>query len=144
MALEKQRILVVDDDPKITRLLRLNLELTGDYQVKEENRALHALTTAREFHPDLILLDVLMPGLDGGSVAEHFQRSADLKHVPIIFLTAAVTRDELRSRAGVVGGLPFLAKPVDLHEVVRCLQERLGRSVRKAPVPVASDQSGVD
>ncbi len=116
----------MDDDPKITRLLRLNLEETGEYEVREENRATHALAAAREFHPDLILLDVLMPGLDGGSVADHYRHSPDLRHIPIVFLTAAVTREEVRAREGLVGGLPFLAKPVDLPEMLACLRKHLG------------------
>jgi CheY-like chemotaxis protein len=125
MTSQRKRILAVDDDPKITRLLRLNLEETGDYEVKEENRATHALAAAREFHPDLILLDVLMPGLDGGSLADHYRRSSDLSHIPIVFLTAAVAPEEVRARQGLVGGLPFLAKPVDLPELLACLRKYL-------------------
>ena len=144
MISQKKRILAVDDDPKITRLLRLNLEQTGDYEVREENRATHALAAAREFHPDLILLDVLMPGLDGGSVAQHCQQTTDLKQIPIVFLTAAVTREELRARAGLVGGLPFLAKPVDLPDVVACLQKHLGSASAglSSPAPPGSSPPG--
>ena len=63
---EKKRILLVDDEPSITRLLKLNLEQTGDYEVATENVSKAALATAEEFRPDLILLDVMMPDLDGG------------------------------------------------------------------------------
>jgi len=120
-----KRILIVDDEPKITRLIRLNLEQTGEYTVKEENCASHAMTAAREFLPDLILLDVLMPGTDGGELASSFQGSATFRKVPIVFLTAAVTREELNSRGGYVGGLPFLAKPVDVPELIACLRKHL-------------------
>lgn len=67
-----------------------------------------------------------MPELDGGNLASTLQKSPQLKGVPIVFLTAAVTREELRQRRGLVGGLPFLAKPVNLQEVLACLQEHLG------------------
>ena len=122
----KKRILVVDDEPTITRLLKLNLEQTGDYEVATENISQAALAAAEEFQPDLFLLDVLMPGLDGGNLASQLQTSPKLKGVPIVFLTAAVTREEVRARHGLVGGLPFLAKPVNLHEVLGCLERHLG------------------
>jgi CheY-like chemotaxis protein len=144
MTHHKKRILAVDDDPKITRLLRLNLEQTGDYEVREETRATHALAAAREFHPDLILLDVLMPGLDGGSLADHYRQSPDLRHIPIVFLTAAVTWEEVHARKGLVGGLPFLAKPVDLPEVIDCLRKHLGPAVQdlRSSVGPASPPAG--
>ena len=128
MISEKKRILVVDDEPSITRLLKLNLEQTGDYEVETENVSKAALAAAEEFHPDLILLDVIMPGLDGGNLANQLQASPKLKGVPIVFLTAAVTREEVRARHGLVGGLPFLAKPVNLQEVLACVERHLGRS----------------
>jgi CheY-like chemotaxis protein len=129
---EKKRILVVDDEPSITRLLKLNLEQTGDYEVATENVPKAALATAEEFRPELILLDVMMPDLDGGDLAAAFQTSPTTKGVPVVFLTATVTREEVRARHGLVGGLPFLAKPVNLHEVLGCLERHLGAP--RAPV----------
>ncbi len=123
---EPKRILVVDDEPSITRLLKLNLERTGDYLVRTENSSKAAPAAAEEFHPDLILLDVMMPGLDGGNPAAVLQANPATRDVPIVFLTAAVTREEVRTRHGLIGGLPFLAKPVNLQEVLTCLQHHLG------------------
>jgi DNA-binding response OmpR family regulator len=134
----KKRILVVDDEPKITRWLRLNLEQTGEYEVREENQGSHALTAALDFRPDLILLDVLMPAVAGGELASQFQASPRFRDIPIIFLTAAVTREEVNSHGGYVGGLPFLAKPVDIPELIECLRTHLQRRahcVAAAPVP---------
>jgi len=130
----KKRVLVVDDEPSITRLLKLNLEQTGDYEVATENVSKAALATAEKFRPDLILLDVMMPGLDGGDVAGKLQASPTIKGVPIVFLTAAITKKEVRARNGVVGGLPFLAKPVNLHEVLACLEQHLGEPNMPAAV----------
>src|SRR3982074_1648422 len=126
MKTEKKRILVVDDQASDTRLLKLYLERTNDYVVKEENDAKAALSTAEEFKPDLILLDVMMPGVDGGELAARFQASAKLKAVPPVFLTAEVTKEEVNAGGGLVGGVPFLAKPVVLSEVVACLKQHLG------------------
>ncbi len=131
---EKQRILVVDDEPSITRLLKLNLEQTGEFEVATENVSEAALAAAERFQPDLMLLDVMMPGLGGGELASRLQSTPGLERVPIVFLTAAVTREELRQRRGLVGGLPFLAKPVDLREVLACLRHHLG----PAPLPATS------
>jgi CheY-like chemotaxis protein len=123
---EKKRILVVDDEPSITRLLKLNLEQTGEYEVKTENDAKAALGAAEDFVPDLVLLDVMMPGIDGGELASRFQAHPLFKNVPIVFLTAAATKTEVYNRGGRVGGLPFLAKPVELAEVLACLKQQLG------------------
>ena len=122
----KKRILVVDDEQSITRMLKLNLEQTEDYEVRVENSSNQALQTAHTFQPDLILLDVLMPGMDGGELAAHLQGSLRLGKVPIVFLTAAATKAEVRLHHGVIGGLPFLAKPVDMPEVIACLRHHLG------------------
>jgi two-component system OmpR family response regulator len=122
----RKKILVVDDEPSITRLLKVNLEATGDYLVRGENNALHAITAALEFQPDLILLDVLMPGMDGGELAARLQASARLGKVPVIFLTAVATKQDVSSHDdGLIGGLPFLAKPVDMPEVVAALRKHL-------------------
>ena len=126
MDTEKKRILVVDDEPSITRLLKLNLEQTNNYVVRAENDAEAAVAAAEEFKPHLILLDVMMPGLDGGELASRFQASPRLKSVPIVFLTAAATKGEIYARGGKIGGLPFLAKPVQISEVVACLKQQLG------------------
>ena len=128
----KKRILVVDDEPSITRLLKLNLEQTGDYEVTTENVSKAAMGTAEEFRPDLILLDVMMPDRDGGDLASELKASPTTKCVPIVFLTAAVTRDEVRKRGGKFGDDEFLAKPVDLREVLACLERHLGAP--RAPV----------
>ena len=124
MHARKHSILVVDDEPSFTRLLKLNLERTGQYEVRTENRAIEALSAAIEIQPDLILLDVMMPGLDGGTLSSYFLASAKLKGVPVVFLTATVTKEEVSSH-GLIGGLPFLAKPVDMAELLACLKHHL-------------------
>ena len=126
MKTEKKRILVVDDQASDTRLLKLYLERTNDYVVKEENNARAAISAAEQFQPHLILLDVMMPDMDGGELAACFQANPKLKAVPIVFLTAAVTKGEVKAGGGQVGGHSFLAKPVVLTEVVACLKHHLG------------------
>jgi two-component system OmpR family response regulator len=129
METPKKRILVIDDQPRNTRLIKLYLEQTNDYVVREENNANAALAAAEEFQPHLILLDVMMPDLDGGELATSFRLNPKLKAVPIVFLTAAITKGEVQAHGGQLGGFPFLAKPVVLTEVVACLKQQLGASV---------------
>lgn len=115
------RILVVDDEPGFTRLLKINLETTGRYVVRVENDPRLALPAALDFHPDMVLLDVMMPGLDGGDVANRFTNDPRLNHIPVIFLTATVRPSEVDAHHGCIGGLRFLAKPVALPELMACL-----------------------
>ncbi|MCH7570164.1 MAG: response regulator [Deltaproteobacteria bacterium] len=117
----KKRILLIDDEPSFTNVLKLNLEETGAYEVRTENRGKQGLVTARQFKPDLILLDVIMPGMDGGDVASEIQTDENLKNIPIVFLTAVAKKKE----EGIIGGRPFIAKPVTVEEVIACIEKSL-------------------
>jgi len=121
----KMRILAVDDQASNTRLVKAFLERTNEYAVREENNSRTALSTAEAFQPHLILLDVMMPGVDGGDLAARFQASPILKDVPIVFLTATVTKEEVQARGGRIGGHTFLAKPIVLTEMAACVKHHL-------------------
>jgi two-component system OmpR family response regulator len=123
---DRKRILAVDDQSSNTRLVKLYLEQTNNYVVREENNAKAAISAAEEFQPHLILLDVMMPDVDGGELAASFQANPKLKDVPIVFLTATVTKGEVAAHGGKVGGHSFLAKPVVLSEMVACVRHQLG------------------
>lgn len=131
--MEQKRILIIDDESTFTRMVRINLEQTKRYVVREENRAMHALTTAHEFKPDLILLDVIMPGADGGEIASRIRADNSLKHVPVVFLTATVSRQEA-AEGKFTGGYLFLAKPVSLKALVECMENLLAAK-RHEPAP---------
>jgi DNA-binding response OmpR family regulator len=122
----KKRILVVDDEASLTRMIKRGLEAKGNYLVMEENLGSRALAAARSFKPDLVLLDVMMPDVDGGSLAGEFADAEDLKHIPIVFLTAIVTREETAPTGSMIGSHTFLAKPVELDDLVTCIQDHLG------------------
>jgi putative two-component system response regulator len=123
----KKRILVVDDNASDTQLLKRFLEETNDYAVCEENDPKAALSAAEKFQPQLILLDVLMPEMDGGELAASFKAHSKLKDVPIVFLTSKLTKEEVAMCAGKVGGYPFQAKPIVLTEVAECLKRHLAQ-----------------
>ncbi|MBL6765881.1 MAG: response regulator [Verrucomicrobiae bacterium] len=121
----KKRILIVDDETTFTRMVRMNLEQTGRFDVKEENRATHALQTAKEFQPDLILLDVIMPSMDGGELASRIKADPKLAKTPIVFLTATVSKHEAQDSGFTSGGFLFLAKPVSLQNLLKTIDESL-------------------
>ena len=122
-----KRILVVDDQASDSRLVKLYLERDNDYVVREVNDATAALSAAEAFEPHLILLDLMMPGMGGTELAGCFESSPKLKDVPIVFLTAAITKEQVQAVGGRIGKYPFLAKPIVLFEVAACLDRILGR-----------------
>ena len=122
----KKRILAVDDEAGITRLLRMNLEQTGEYEVREVNQGSKALAAAKEFRPNLVLLDVMMPDMDGGDVASGLKADPALRDVPVVFLTAAVKKEELGASEGMIGGRMYIAKPLKIDGVLRVIKQFLG------------------
>jgi len=125
--MNKTRILVIDDEPAITRTLRLSLERLGAYEVRTENDPRAAVLSARAFRPDLILLDVMMPHLDGGELAAKLEADPLVQGTPIVLLTALVSNDETEGREARIGGLNYLAKPVGIAELTRVIESHLGR-----------------
>jgi two-component system alkaline phosphatase synthesis response regulator PhoP len=120
------RVLVIDDEAPIRLLCRVNLEAEG-MEVFEAGDGPSGLEQARSSRPDVILLDVMMPGLDGWAVAEELFGDAETRDIPIVFLTA---RAELRDRArGLeLGGVDYVTKPfnpVELASLVRNLLARV-------------------
>ncbi|HET9418198.1 MAG TPA: response regulator [Chthoniobacterales bacterium] len=127
--MQKHKILIVDDDPKLSRLVKTILEKTNAYQVQEENRSSAALAAAKAFTPDLVLLDVDMPGKDGGDVARELQADSVLRQTPILFLTSLISHSEAGRGAVERGGMLFLAKPVDPALLI----ETIGRILKSEP-----------
>jgi two-component system alkaline phosphatase synthesis response regulator PhoP len=125
------KVLVIDDEAPIRLLCRVNLEAEG-MEVIEAADGPTGLEQAREEQPDVILLDVMMPGLDGWRVAEELLEDERTTEIPIIFLTA---RAEFRDRArGLdIGGVDYVTKPfnpLELAPLVEALLERIGRGER--------------
>src|SRR5947208_10395930 len=105
-------------------LVKILLERTGRYLVLEENDATKAHLSAQNFRPDLILLDIVMPGTDGGEIAAQIQGDPELHRTPIIFLTALVTKAEAKTGLRIQGH-PFLAKPINIPELIKGIEENL-------------------
>ena len=123
--MEKKRILVIDDEKDLTELIKLNLEQTGKYEVKTENDGALGPEVAKAFKPDLILLDILMPDADGCEIGYQLENDEDTKNIPIVFLTAVVNEKEVRKSGGVMGGHPFIAKPVDTEKLIEVIEKNI-------------------
>jgi DNA-binding response OmpR family regulator len=125
------RVLIIDDEAPIRLLCRVNLEAEG-MDVLEAADGVTGLDLARTERPDVVLLDVMMPGLDGWAVAQELIDDVETDVIPIVFLTA---RAEFRDRArGLdIGGVDYITKPfnpVELAPLVRRLLERIERGER--------------
>ena len=123
--MEKTKILIVDDEERFTELVKLNLESTERFEVRIENDGALALRAAREFEPDLILLDIIMPDVEGGQVAFQIRNEEATKDIPIVFLTAVAVESEVQDHHGQIGGFPFVAKPVSTQKLIDAIERNL-------------------
>ncbi len=122
--MSKAKVLVVDDDPKLSRLIKLVLEKTNSYEVHEENRSSSAVATARSVKPNIVLLDVDMPGKDGGEIAREMAADSQLRQTPVMFVTSLVSQKEGDEEI-VRSGKWFLAKPVKPSVLIRAVDRLL-------------------
>ncbi len=121
----KKKILIVDDEESFGKLVKMNLEDTGEYEVWIETKGARAVPAAREFKPDFILLDVVMPDMDGGEVAHLLQEDKQLKDIPVGFLTALVREYEVNPKGDRIAGHPFIAKPVTVGQLIAFIKNNM-------------------
>lgn len=119
--MRKTKILIIDDEKGFTSVVKAFFEETGKYDVHEENRGSRGLLSARQFKPDLILLDINMPDACGGEVAALLQGDPDLKNVPIIFLTALIMKSEEKT----IGNSHYVAKPIMMKDLMTRIEREL-------------------
>lgn len=121
-----RKILLVDDENDFTELLAVNLQEAGHFQVAQVNDPRLALKTAREFKPDIFIIDLVMPKMDGGDVVNALKNDPEFKDTPVIMLTALVEEDaENPQQAQIRGGLPFVSKTSDLQVIINAINERV-------------------
>ena len=122
------RILVADDDPSILRLLQLNFELEG-FEVETAADGEEALAQAMAGSPDVIVLDVMMPGLDGWEVCRRLKEDAKMHGVPVILLTA-LGQERERRHGLAVGASDYVMKPFDPDHLVDVVKGTLSGAGR--------------
>lgn len=121
------RVLLVDDAPEIRSIGRVSLETIGGLETRVAASGAEGIAVARTWTPDVILLDVLMPGMDGPETLAELRRTPGLEAVPVIFLTGRAGVDDVRRyvERGALGAIPKPFDPQTLaDEVVRLLEGR--------------------
>ncbi len=121
-----RRVLVVDDDATIRRVLTLNFEADG-YEVSVAADGEQAKELARSIHPDVVILDVMMPGEDGYSVLRTLRSSPQTNDIPVVLLSARASDEEV-FRGWQSGADSYVTKPFELDEVVRLIARICGTS----------------
>lgn len=122
--MNKKKILIIDDETAITKLLKLVLEQSGRYEVRCENEGGKVFAAAKSFMPDLLILDVNLPDIQGGELSAMLQQDAVLKNIPIVFLTGMASREE--TQAGLtITGHSVVAKPIDIEQLIECIEKNL-------------------
>jgi two-component system, OmpR family, response regulator RpaA len=113
------RVLVIDDEPDVLMLCRVNLQLAG-HEVLEASNGKAGLELARTLEPDVVVLDVMLPNVDGLTVLSELASSETTRHIPVIMLTAKTQLEDRRKawRAGCTGYLTKPFSPIELVELV--------------------------
>lgn len=114
----KMKILIIDDEEDICVSAKSILEKTGKFEVMYSMEAIKGIDVAKRFNPDLILLDIIMPDMEGSDVAERLLQDPSTKDIPVVFLTALAKRSEVEGDLGTIGGRFFIPKPVTPAELI--------------------------
>jgi DNA-binding response OmpR family regulator len=126
MMAEKKRVLIVDDEPDIVESLKFNLELEGfDCLVAYDGE--QALLKAKENNPDLILLDIMLPKMNGYKVSRLLKFDNNYKHIPIIMLTARTQKSDIKL-GEETGAEEYVTKPFDMDELIGLVKKYLDQA----------------
>jgi len=113
------KILVIDDEEHFCRALKIGFSMKTAFQVKTTTQGEEGIRLAKLMKPDIILLDIMMPGMAGTEVAEILAEDPVTSSIPIIFVTAIVKEDEVKGSGGLAGKRIFIAKPVNIDELIK-------------------------
>lgn len=125
----KKKILIVDDEVRIARILKRTLESTGQFKVKIENKGANAINVARVFKPDLILLDIIMPDMRGEEIAAQIREDKGLSHTRIIFLSGLMSNEETGNTGRKIGSFIYLSKSVKDDDLIHCIAKQISKSL---------------
>lgn len=121
----KISVLIVDDNPHVCEAMKTNLERTKHFTVHTAQDGRVGLRLAQKIVPDVIVLDIMLPGQSGGQIAEQLRELHSTERIPIIFITGMITKAEIEQRGGEIGGEIFLAKPVSTEELIATIKSVL-------------------
>jgi len=126
--MNEKKILFIDDEDDFCFFVKLNLEKMGNYKVFTATKGKDGIRLAKQHKPDLIFLDIMMPEMDGGQVAEELLEDESISEIPIIFLTAVIKNEEVVENEGQIGGRDFIAKPVTPQKIIEKIETYLAAS----------------
>ncbi|MBF0563828.1 MAG: response regulator [Nitrospirae bacterium] len=125
---KKVKVLLIDDEEDFGIIVKLNLEKTGKYDVFLATDGVTGIKTAKKVKPDVILLDLMMPVTDGTETYKQLGEGITTKNVPVIFLTALATKEDVEDGKGTIGTKHFIAKPVLTEDLIRRIDAVLRRN----------------
>ena len=125
--MEKLKVLMIDDDRDFLELVKMNLEATGRFSVRTEDKGSAGLAAALVFKPDLILLDVVMGDESGSYVASRLRNNLETNAIPIIYLSGIVKNEEKVMIDEFLGGCSVLAKPVSTEKLIAVIEETVSK-----------------
>lgn len=145
----KKKILIIDDDEDFAESLMMSLQRASDYEVAYECCSGRARSTARDFQPDLILLDVMLNKISGSDLYFLFQRDASLKDTPVIVISALVEEvsnggKEVAFGLGLLRRLPAMPKPFQLDQLLEAIDREISKSEAQAQVERAGGSEALE
>ena len=128
--IEKKKIVIIDDEEKFVKMIKVNLENDGNYEVITETDAQKGFEVVLKERPALVILDVLMKEKRGPEIAYEIKQHPKIQKTPIIFLTATVDKKQTEAFAGLVGGSPMtikptIAKPVKTKDLIQLIESEI-------------------
>lgn len=118
-----KNILLIDDEEDFCFFVKNNLEAGGKFRVTACSDSTKGVELTKKLLPDLILLDILMPGMSGSDIAAALKEDTATAGIPIVFLTAVITEKETSEAKNLVAGWPFVAKPVKIKELIKVINK---------------------
>jgi CheY-like chemotaxis protein len=134
---KKIKVLVIDDNKDLCLIIKEYMERTGRFEVPIFTSAKAGIKYAKAKKADIILLDLMMPEMDGTQAAEQLLEDENTRDIPIIFITAAIKKSEVEERYGYIQGHPILAKPILPGQIIKKIENVLG--LRDGALPILSD-----
>jgi CheY-like chemotaxis protein len=115
---DMKKILIIDDEEELCSFIKLNLERREDFEVHVCTDSRGAIRWAKQLHPDLILLDIVMPGISGTDIARGLKNDMDTQKIPIVFLKGRISKEEAEDRQYIPGVDHIVTKPVVLNKMI--------------------------
>jgi two-component system, OmpR family, alkaline phosphatase synthesis response regulator PhoP len=118
-----KKVLLIDDEQDFCYFTKKNLESSGEFTVSICGEGVKGISLIKQLKPDLVLLDIVMPGINGTDIASQMREDEELRNIPFAFLTAIIKPDEVEKSHGYIGGETIIAKPVATSDLVRTINQ---------------------